>query len=135
MNFVFSDDVIFDSNDRPVRIQRVLTSLNAHELHILMVKPKNKGGCEGGWKDGVVQFSEDKIRSYWPNWLQEMSDGDMMMCRCETCCATDDLHAAMKAKRRKLVKEGTDKINAMRDGSAKNRRKIKLDIYKGQNLE
>ena len=63
---------------------------------------------DGGYKrarnlNGKVRFSLTTIRTYWPNWLKQMSNADMNMCACETCQNMDDLHAGLIGKRRKII--------------------------------
>lgn len=68
-----------------------------------MLKPESEGGFAGAYGEGKVRFSVNSILHYWPNWLKVMTDADKVMCGCETCLSTDDVHLAYKAKRRKII--------------------------------
>ena len=96
------DDLIKDDKDNNgkdtfVRIRIVLITVCARELHLLMVRPIYGGGFKNAYEQddsGRVRFSENTLCTYWPNWLQLMTDADKIMCGCETCCSMDDIHLA-----------------------------------------
>ena len=86
------------------RKSKILTTLNAREMHIQMLKPESEGGFAGAYdSNGKIRFSVNSIIHYWPNWLKVMTDADKIMCGCSTCLSTDDIHLAYKAKRRKII--------------------------------
>ncbi|EJK47945.1 hypothetical protein THAOC_33300, partial [Thalassiosira oceanica] len=95
-----------DDDDRIIykRKSKILTTLNAREMHIQMLKPESNGGFAGAYDShGNIRFSVNSIIHYWPNWLKQMTDADKVMCGCETCLSTDDIHLAYKTKRRKII--------------------------------
>jgi len=73
-----------------------------------MVKLKSQGGFEKAFQhmpDGrrLVRYSEETLRTYWPNWLKEMPDSDKVTCGCSTCLDTVDVIEAYNGKRRKII--------------------------------
>ena len=99
-----------------------------------MVKDPKDGGFIGGKRNGITQFSETTLRHYWSNWLHQMNDADMEICGCETCCRTNDLHTAMKGKRRKLIKEASDQLMGMENQADKDEFEKKVNKYKEEVL-
>ena len=145
------DDLIkdgFDENgkDKFVLVQKVLITVCARELHLLMVKPEAQGGFAGAHEpdgsintDGSrrVRFSENTIRHYWPNWLKVMTDADKVVCGCSTCCDTDDVNTAYNGKRRKIVSAAEVDLDEMADNTEEEKRskaefQESLDAYKNE---
>jgi len=120
---VYSGDLIKDGftvngKQKFKEERRVLITVGVRELELLMRKPKSERGFEGAWevtKDGsrIARFSPNSLRTYWPNWLHEMSDADKVMCGCSTCLDTDDIVEAYNGKRRKIISTTEIEIEEM----------------------
>ena len=97
----FKDDWIKDGFDekgkqRYVVVRKIFITVGLRELHLLMMKPKSKGGYERAWEelsDGsrCSRFSKNSLRHYWPNWLKEMTDAEKVIYGCSTCLDMDDV--------------------------------------------
>ena len=97
-------------------IRVILISICPRELHVLMCKPVSKGGYSGAHDGkGNVMFSEMTLRHYWPNYLKVMTEADILVCGCETCITSDDLHDAYVAKRRRIISASEATLEEMDD--------------------
>ena len=68
------------------RKQKVLNAISKPKTHVLMCSPVENGGYEFVLdKEGKVRFSLSAMKKYWPNWVVEMNEAQMIMCACETC--------------------------------------------------
>ena len=127
---------IFDSEGKHVEIQRVFCSVCPRALHLHMLKDPSEGGYAPA-KDkesGDARYSLSTVVAYWPNWLTPMTDSHMSLCGCKTCIDTDDLHTALKGKRRKILHEVEAEIRAMDDGPAKVQLEEEVKQYKSEIL-
>lgn len=109
-----------DNNRKIIYKRKSKVLITADGLHALICKPKSEGGYEGARDtDGNIIFSVNTIIHYWPNWLKIMSDADMIMCGCDTCLGSEDMHAAYKAKRSKILSAAEVVLEEMDDGPTK----------------
>lgn len=125
-------DVVRDEENKPVEIQRVMITTCPRGLHVHMMKPKSEGGYARAWEvpNKTARYSLSSIVAYWPNWLVQMTDADMNICGCKTCTETNDLHDALKSKRRKIVNEIEGLLKNMNSSRRKTELEADLAQYK-----
>ena len=115
-----------------MEVRKVFLTVGLRELHLLMMKPENEGGYKRAWDemtDGSrkPRFSKNALRTYWPNWLTEMSDAQKIICGCSTCLDTDDVVEAYNGKRRKIIASKEVELEEMPETTrAERREKEKL---------
>ena len=96
------------------RKQKVLNAISKSRTHVLMCSKVENGGYEFARDDqGMVRFSERMMRTYWPNWVMEMTEAHMIMCACEICQVIDDAHVAYVAKRGTMIKRDEARLEEL----------------------
>ena len=120
--------MIYNNDNNIAKEQRVLISVCPCALHVHMMKNKNEGGYEPARDNatGDARYSLSTIVNYWPNWLTIMNDGHKNMCACKICTEMDDLHTAMKCKRRQICNAVKAEIEDMGRCREKLRREEEL---------
>ena len=96
------------------RKQKVLNAISKPKTHVLLCSKVENGGYEFAWdKEGNVCFSLSAMRKYWPNWVVEMNEAQMIMCACEICQIMNDAHVALLGKRGKMIKRDEARLEEL----------------------